>query len=292
MPRSMTGFGVGQETVNGHRITVEVRSVNNRYLEIALKLPRALYAFDSALRDAVRARVERGRVSVYANEEWDETAAPQFKIDIAKARRYALAMDQLRRELNLTGSVTLDHLLSLPELIAPLEDEAYNEQLWNLTQAALNKALDAFMDVSDREGRNLAADLTERLNNIEADLTEIRNSAAQQVSQYRERLLARLGELMDDARLDPARLETEVSLAADRLDISEEIVRLTSHVGLFRQTLKNDKSIGKTLGFVLQEMGREANTIGSKSWMVEISQAAMRIKETLEQMREQVQNLE
>ena len=161
-----------------------------------------------------------------------------------------------------------------------------------MTSQATEQALQALVDVSSREGENLVADLLARITAFHEELDAIREQVSEQVSQYRTRFLQRLEELLNDTRLDQARLETEISLAADRLDISEEITRLASHIDLFESTIKRNDPVGKTLGFVLQEMGREVNTIASKSWMIEISQAAIRMKEILEQIREQVQNIE
>ena len=292
MPRSMTGYGVGIASRNGHNIIVELRSVNNRFLDLNIKIPRALYPHEQDLRDLIRARLERGRVSILVKEEWDKNYSPNIRIDKGKARRYAEALEELRNGFGLGGEVRLEHLLAIGDLFSIDEDEAYSIQLWELTRDAGKQALDGLIAVSKREGENLVADLTKRIDFIKSEKENIRRMTEGQAIQYRDRLTQRLEELLGDNRIDPNRLETEIAFAADRLDISEELVRLESHIDLFQKNLNSSKSSGKTLGFILQEMGREANTIASKSWLVDISQAAIRIKETLEQVREQVQNLE
>ncbi|MFH0765183.1 MAG: YicC/YloC family endoribonuclease [Calditrichota bacterium] len=292
MARSMTGYGGGQATAGGLAVAVEVRGVNNRFLDIAFKLPKALSAHESDVRDIIRARINRGRISVFVSEEWTENLTSGVSYDRGKAAQYARALEQMRRELNLGGEVRLEHLLAVDNLFAAGEDDAYRSQLWALVSDALLQALDSFMTVSRREGKNLEHDLIARLAEVRREWEAVKILAAQQTSEYRDRLLARLEELMGDHRLDPTRLETEIALAADRLDISEEITRLGSHLDLFAQTLKNSDAVGKTLNFIVQEMGREVNTIGAKSWMVEISQASIRMKDILEQIREQVQNIE
>ncbi len=292
MPRSMTGFGLGQADENGHSVTVECRSVNNRYLEVSFKLPRVLYSFETKLRDIIRSKIQRGRVSVFIKEEWDRQSSPSFKIEEGKARSYMNALNELSKTLNLSSQVDLDHLITIPDLISPVVDESYRERLLNLTVSALEAAMEEFIAVSTAEGDNLVADMFERLALIEQEKATIGELAGLQVKIYRDKLEERLRELLTDNRLDPQRLEAEIALTADKLDISEELVRLDSHLKLFRNTLEGDKPVGKSLGFTLQEMGREANTIASKAWLVDISQAAIRIKEIIEQMREQIQNLE
>lgn len=292
MARSMTGYGIGQSLGDGLSVIVELRSVNNRFLDLHIKIPRTLYSNEQDLGDLVRNRINRGRISILVKEEWVGDKGPNIQLDRGRAVKYAEALDALNNILDLRDDIRLDHLLAADDLFSVEEDETYREQLWKLTSQATEQALQALVDVSSREGENLVADLLARITTFHEELDAIKEHASEQVSQYRTRFLQRLEELLNDTRLDQARLETEISLAADRLDISEEITRLASHIDLFESTIKRNDPVGKTLGFVLQEMGREVNTIASKSWMIEISQAAIRMKEILEQIREQVQNIE
>ncbi|HHE47190.1 MAG TPA: YicC family protein, partial [Bacteroidetes bacterium] len=289
---SMTGYGFGRAADEGLDVTVELRSVNNRFLDINLRLPRALYPHDPEIRESVRKRIERGRVTLVANVEYIDDQAPDIHLNRPKLMAFARQLEQLRRELKLEGGIRLEHLLTVEDVFVASDDETYRSRLWKLCRSALEEALNEIIDASTVEAEALCRDIVERIVGVEEQLGKIRVAAATQVEEYQQRLQTRLEEILSDERIDRNRIETEVALAADRLDISEEIVRLDSHLRMFSAKVNNDGPIGKTLGFILQEMSREANTIASKCWALEISQAAIRIKELLEQVREQVQNIE
>jgi uncharacterized protein (TIGR00255 family) len=288
----MTAFGVGRASDDSLSIAAEARSVNNRFLDLSLRLPRGLYPFEGEVRELVRSHAERGRVTLTVTEEWVGDNAGDVKIDRAKAAHYARLLRELQTLAGVNEELTLDHLLAAGDMFISSEDEEYRQRLWNIARQAIETALVEMNASGKREGDVLVRDMLTRLKSIREGFAQIRNLAASQIGEYRLRLTARLQEMLIDSRLDKTRLETEIAIAADRLDITEEIVRLGSHLDLFEATLKKEGAVGKTLGFVLQEMGREVNTIASKSWMVEISQIAVGMKETLEQLREQVQNLE
>jgi uncharacterized protein (TIGR00255 family) len=288
----MTGYGIGEISADGRRISVEIKSVNNRFLDVNLRTPRSLNPHEGKLRKLIGKRLSRGRVSVQVLETWEKESSPKISINLARAKNYVDSLRQVARELDINSDVSLDNLLATGDLFESEEDTEYRDKLWELTSTACNIALDALIEVSLKEGKNLSVDLHERLDQIISERKMIDKYAHGQMKVYAERLKARLGDLFDDARIDPTRLETELAISADKLDISEEIVRLNSHIDIFQDTLDNKKAPGKALGFILQEMGREANTIASKSWLIEISQSSMRIKEILEQIREQVKNIE
>jgi len=292
MAQSMTGYGVGKASHDGLSVSAEIRCVNNRFLDLSFRTPRALYSRESEMRELIQGRLHRGRVSLAITEEWSEDHGPEIKIDRPRIRQYHRQLQELRDELGLKDEVRLEHLLSMENILAPSEDDDYRETLWSLTREAVIKALDSLIVTAQREGAALRTDMNTRLAGMELLVERLQELAKTQVLEYRQRLTQRLEELLGDERLDRNRLELEIAVAADRLDITEEIVRLQSHLSLFKKTIAEEGSIGKTLGFVLQEMGREANTIGSKSWMIDISQTAIRIKEILEQIREQLQNIE
>lgn len=292
MTRSMTGFGTGIATDSGLSITVEIRGVNNRFLDINLRLPRALYSRDPEIRDLVHKRIQRGRMSLYVNEEFTDDQVPDVRLDRSRAIGYARELKRLIEDLGLNEELRLEHLLTIDDLVISADNESYRERLWQLFKAAFDQALDQFISASTREGEILRKDILERIEAIGEQLEIIGTAADEQVVNYHEKLTARLSEMLDDNRLDRNRLETEIALTADRLDISEEIVRLNSHRKMFSETLDMKEPVGKTLNFTLQEMGRETNTIASKSPAMDISQAAIKIKELLEQIREQVQNIE
>ncbi len=290
--RSMTSFGAGRAGDQSLSIVAEARSVNNRFLDLSLRLPRSLYPFEGEVRELVRGRIERGRVTLTVTEEWIGESAGDVKIDRGKALHYTRLLRELQELAGLSGELRLEHLLSTGELFVTSEDEEFRRRVWGFAKEAIEAALKEIDASGRREGDILTRDMIERLATVKSGLVQIRNLAAGQNAEYRRRLTQRLADMLDDSRLDKTRLETEIAIAADRLDISEEIVRLGSHLDLFDATLRRDGAVGKTLGFVLQEMGREVNTIASKSWMVEISQIAVGMKEILEQVREQVQNIE
>lgn len=288
----MTGFGVGRAGDETLRVVAEARSVNNRFLDIALRLPKGLFPFESDIRELVRSRAERGRVSLTVTEEWSDGSVGDVRLDRAKALHHAKLLRELQDLTGAAGEIKLEHLLATGDLLVSTEDDQLRRRLWGTSREAILSALDAMGDSGRREGELLARDMEARLATVREDYETIKRLAAGQTQEYRSRLTARLAECLGDSRLDHNRLETEIALAADRLDITEEIVRLGSHLDLFAATLKKDGAVGKTLSFVLQEMGREVNTIASKSWLFDISQVAVQMKETLEQIREQVQNLE
>lgn len=292
MARSMTAYGVGKAGDTNLSIVAEARSVNNRFLDLSLRLPRELYALEGDIRDLVRKRIERGRVTLTITEEWVGESGGGLRIDKAKALRYHSLLQELQELTGVKGDIRLDHLLNAGDVFISQDDDDANRTIWALTKQAVEDALNDFDACGRREGDLLAKDMLERLAGIREGLAQIKVLAASQATEYRKRLTARLEEMLADTRLDRNRLETEIAISADRLDISEEIVRLGSHIELYQSTLARSGAIGKTLGFALQEMGREVNTMASKSWMVEIAQIAVGMKETLEQLREQVQNIE
>ena len=292
MARSMTGYGVGKTSAAGINLTAELRSVNNRFLDLAIRLPRMLYPFESNIREICRKRIERGRLSVFINVEYTGDQSLDVRLDHVRIKSFARQLEELRKELKLDDPVRLEHLLTADDLFVPNDDEAQRRQLWDLSREALNQALDGLIEGGQQEAETLCADIASRIETVAELVGQIKDYASKQMVEYHHRLKARLTEIIEDNRIDPNRIETEIALSADKLDISEEIVRLESHLKMFRSTIRQKSAIGKSLGFVLQEMSREANTIASKSWALEIAQAAIKIKELLEQIREQVQNIE
>lgn len=288
----MTGYGTGIASNSGLSVTVEIRGVNNRFLDVNLRLPRALYSRDPEIRDLIHKHIQRGRISLHVNEEFIDGRVPDIRLDKPKAVAYARELKRLSDELGLIGELRLEHLLAIDDLFISADDESYRERLWELFKDALEQALDQFISASTREGETLRKDILQRCEVIGEQIEIIGAAADEQVVNYHKKLTGRLEEMLDDNRLDRNRLETEIALSADRLDISEEIVRLNSHLKMFGETFGRKKPVGKTLNFTLQELGREINTIASKSSVMEISQAAIKVKELLEQIREQVQNIE
>lgn len=292
MIRSMTGYGIGIAKRDGHCITIELRAVNNRFLDLSLRIPKSLYSNEKQLREIISAELTRGRVTLILTEEWEKSVDQQLDIDTGKAKSHYNALNKLKNDLNLSGEITISQVLDSGDFFTNKLDDEYQTRLWDLTKQATRLALKEFTDICLLEGKNLRSDLLNRADLIQKEVEFIEKQATGQVPQYRERLINRLEEMLRDSRLDGDRLELEIALAADKLDISEELVRLHSHLNLFRITLQKEGAVGKSLGFILQEILREVNTVGSKSWIEGIAKSTIKIKEILEQIREQAQNIE
>ncbi len=296
MVRSMTGYGAAEPSADGGRWWVEVRSTNHRFLEVVVRLPRELGALEDRVRAAVAERVRRGRVEVLVRE--DSGLRPrEAVVDTALARRYADALERLRRELGLAEPVTLGALLALPEVVRLEETRPDPEATWETLQPVLRRALDRLVDMRAAEGGRLAADLRERLSRLEGWVERVARRAEELPRAYAQRLRQRVAELLRsldvDQTPDEARLALEVAAFADRCDVREELVRLRSHLQEARALLEgSDGSVGRKLEFLLQEMQREVNTVGSKAADLEVTRAVVEMKSELEAIREQVQNVE
>ena len=295
MLESMTGYGSAEAVESGARTLVELRSVNNRFAEISVKLPRQLLSYELEVREMIRAHFQRGKISVFIQIQLDEEHPISVSINSAKVRAYKELLDTLVREADLVTPVTLDHLLRFPEIFdngATSLD--YVDQLWPFVKNLLQEAIARLKAMRRREGEELSVDFTARIAEIEKSLTLVTTIAAENLELVRKRLAAKVEVIAGkDLTYSRDRLEMELVLAADKLDITEELTRFASHNKFFLEELQNDDSgTGRKLNFLLQEQLREANTIASKSQNAEISQKIVQIKETLEKIREQLQNIE
>ncbi|RMH52467.1 MAG: YicC family protein [Bacteroidetes bacterium] len=291
MIASMTGFGRGRARVDDVMATVEMRSVNNRFCEVSVRLPRALAARENDVQALVKQAFERGRISVQIQLERTGPQAP-VRVDEAAARGYAALLETLRRAAGVSDPVRLEHLLTFSsELLVPVEEEA-DEAVWAAVEQALAEAVAGMQTMRRQEGAALQADLQQRIDRLAEELARVEARAPERVREARQKLHDRLADLLGDDRLDPDRLEQEIALLADRLDVTEECVRLRSHLQLFAEALHSDEAVGRKLNFIAQEINREVNTIGSKANDAAVAHAAVRMKEELEKIREQVQNVE
>jgi len=291
MPESMTGFGRGAATAEGHEVSVEVRTVNGRYFEAAVRLPRPLADRETDVQARARAALERGKVSVTVQAERAAHIAP-LRVDEDAARAYAALLNRLRWATEVQAPVTLDHLLQFREVFTTAETSGDTGALWAATAGALDDALAACRAMRRHEGDALAHDLRARLDTIEAELAAVEAAAPARAAAHLDALRQRLAVLLGgESRLDPDRLALEVALLADRLDVTEECVRLRSHLAQFRDTLAEDGAVGRRLNFLAQELNREINTIASKANDPGIAHRAVVMKEELEKVREQVQNV-
>lgn len=290
--RSMTGFGAGEIATATGRYGVEIRSVNHRFSEVVVRLPRDLSPLEDRVRGLVQSRVLRGRLDVAIVRD-DYARRPRtVKADVELAKAYVAALDGLRETLPVSGGLDLSLLLSLPDLVKVEEEKEDVEASWPAVERGVGAALDRLVAMRDAEGARLAGDLRERLLRIQHLADAIAERAPGVVEDYRARLGRRVAELAGAVAVDPARLATEVAVFADRADITEELTRLRGHLEQSRATLSESGAIGRTLEFIVQEMGRETNTIGSKANDLEITRRVIAVKGELESLREQIQNVE
>lgn len=289
---SMTGYGRSEKTFDALRISAEMRSVNNRHCEIGMKTPRELNAMESDIRERIRSRIIRGRISLLITLERDATDESLLTLDPEAANVCYRALEELTETVGAPGPVTLDQLLHFSDVFVKQHERMLNEELKKQVMETLDAALDDLIAMRRTEGVSLGEDLIERVQQTERILREIVNLTEDQPKLQLEKMLGRIEQLTISEPLDPGRLEQEMAFLADRLDISEECVRLESHNQRFLETIAGSEPAGKRLGFLLQEMNREANTISAKSASVEISHLAVSLKEEIERAREQIQNLE
>jgi uncharacterized protein (TIGR00255 family) len=292
MLRSMTGFGAGDLTTAAGRYTVEARSLNHRFLEVVVRLPRDLSSLEDRIRALVQRRILRGRVEIAIIRENYGKRARTVKIDVDLAKTFTSALNDLKQALELPGIADLSMLVGLPDLIKVEEQKEDLEASWPPISEGVGQALERLVAMREAEGAQLARDLGERLERLSQRADEIERRAPLVVKDYAGRLKRRIGELAGTIPVDEGRVATEVAMFADRCDIAEEVTRFRSHLAQIRQTLDGDGAIGRTLEFIVQELGREANTMGSKANDLEIARAVIAIKGELESLREQIQNVE
>lgn len=288
---SMTGFGKAEAKTKLGRLSVEISSVNNRFLEISTKLPRPFFAVESKIRDMISAHINRGKVYLYVGFDESDDSATKYTINEAAAKSYLKQLKKVQKELKLGGEITIKDLLALPEIAEPPRQTFDEATIWGPVSKVVKAALKELIAMRKREGAAIAADMKARLDAITATTKEIESHAGEYVELYRERIKKRLDELLE-MPVDKARIEEEVVIAAERTDITEECTRLKIHTDEFRKSLKNAGASGKRINFVLQEMNREANTIASKCSDLRISTSVISLKEEVERLREQIQNVE
>jgi len=288
----MTGFGAGRGEAAGEALTVELRAVNGKFCEVKPRLPRELVSLEPDLTKAIKSRISRGMIDVFVRRESSSAHAVTPKIDVPLAAAYAKALRDLKDELGLAGEPTVHEVATMEGVLSLGEAPPDTEKLASALQTALQNALDALDQMRRKEGEALARDLTTRLATIETHAKEIQRLAPLQVEAAKDRLAARIAELTRGVPLDPARLAQEVALIADRTDVAEELTRLASHLDQSRGLIRSDAPAGRKLEFLVQEINREINTIGSKSQQAGIAQLVVDLKAELERIREQVQNVE
>ncbi len=293
MIESMTGYGNGEATEKGITFTVELRSVNNRFLEISSRIPRSLSQRENEIRDIVKTKIARGKISINATRQDEANGELAIHIDEKKAKAVSKLLQQLRKTVKSKEPVRLEHLLHFSEIFESKEVAEDDEAEWNVFKAALSKAVDSLKTMRTKEGSELSKDMRTRVLDINAKLDTIEELSKQRIPEERTRLNERIAQLVTDKSvIDNQRLELEIAILSERLDVTEECVRFRSHNKFFLEALSSKESEGRKLNFMIQEMNREANTIGSKCNDVQIAHLVVSIKEELEKIREQLQNIE
>lgn len=289
---SMTGFGKAEVSTKAGVFSVEMSSVNNRFLEIQIRQPKQFAALETNLRELIGSKLSRGKVSVYVNFAEPEGSVRRYPINEEAARTYHRQLTGLKKKLKLAGEITVADLLVFPDVVSAPNGEYDESALWKGLKKAAMKALEDMSAMRRREGEAIKKDLLTRLKTLEELNKRIAKNAGGVVERYRQKLNRRLDELLAGRSIDPVRLEEEVAMAAEKADISEECTRLESHIQQSRKVARSSQPVGKQLNFLLQEFNREANTIASKCTELDISRDALSIKEEVEKLREQIQNIE
>ena len=292
MIRSMTGFGRRQTPWQDGSVTVEMRSVNHRFLEIACRLPRSLSHLEDAFKKAIQQRCARGRIDITVTVQGGKGRTGSVNLDQPLAKQYHQALRTLKKSLKLSGSIDLALMAGLRDVVSISDQATEDPKLAKTVQQLTTMALTDLEDMRTREGKALAEDMRARIQTIRGHQTLIAGRSPLLAQETFNRMKVRVEKLLGSEIPDPSRLYQELALYADRGDITEEIVRLDSHMIQFEQTLNRTESVGKTLDFLLQEIGREVNTIGSKANDAEIAGHVVQMKAELERIREQVQNVE
>ena len=288
----MTGYGRAVETVNGREFTVELRSVNNRYLDCSVRLPRILSFAEDAVKQAVKASVSRGKVDVFISLRTETEEDVVVTLNRGVLEGYLTAMRQMVTEFGVQDDISVSTVSRLPEVFTVEKQEVDEDQLLNDLLSVVGKALEGYDAMRTREGAALDADLRSRGETILSLVSQVEQGNGQTVIDYRTRLELKLREVLENTAIDESRILTEAAIFADKVAVDEETVRLRSHLQQMNSMLSGGGAIGRKLDFLLQEMNREANTIGSKCTDVKLARIVVDIKAELEKIREQTQNIE
>lgn len=292
MIKSMTGFGRCELSNEKRKITVELKSVNHRYLDVNIRMPKKLNFFESAIRTLLKEYMQRGKVDMFISYEdySEQTLAVKYNATIAK--EYLTYLQQMADEFNLENDIRVSSLSRYPEVLTMEEQSADEDELWSDLSQAIREACTQFVATRTTEGEHLKQDLVEKLHHMRDNVDKVEQRAPQIIAEYRSKLMEKVNELLGDTQIDEARLSTEIVLFADKICTDEETVRLKSHITSMLNALERSEGIGRKLDFIAQEMNREANTILSKSNDLETSDIAIALKTEIEKVREQIQNIE
>ena len=292
MIRSMTGYGSAELERDGLRLTAEIRSVNHRFCEVSLRSPKAVSLFEDRIRQLISDRFSRGKFNLTITWSGAGETGEELKVNEPVVDRYVALLEKLRERYHIDSGLDLRTLATLPDVFTWEQTALSDEETWVMVRDLVDHACDSMNAMKAREGHSLGKDLMGRLGILRQQLDLVAERAPQRPQEAKDRLLARLKVLLGDIEMDPVRVAQEVALMADRLDYTEECVRLAAHLEQFHGLIDGPELAGRKLNFLLQEMNREANTIGSKANDVEVARAVIVMKEEIERLREQVQNVE
>ena len=293
MLKSMTGYGKGERSNNDFKIKAELKSVNHRYLDITVKLPRYLIYLEESIKKLVKERLGRGKVDVFINLDFESLSSLEVKVDIPLAMSFKQALSDLKEQLQLDDSIRLGNILSIPDVIRTEKRDLDEASVWETLKGALESALDQISSMREAEGLQLKLDMLAKLNVIEGIVEEVRSRSPRVVEEYKKKLNDRVQSLLEDPSvIDQDRLALEVAIYADKSSIDEELTRMNSHIGQFRAIVDEEGAVGRKLDFLIQEFNREVNTMGSKSGDSIIVNKVVELKSEIEKIREQVQNIE
>ena len=292
MVNSMTGYGGAKDKDAAYKLSVEVKSVNNRYLDTSVRMPRSFMFAEDTVKNAVQTHISRGKVDVFIALDSSVGDGMAVTVNEALAAEYKAAIDKIGSELGISSEVTAYQLCRLQDVLVPDKKEIEKEEALSALMAVLSSALADFDSMRGCEGKKLSDDISDRLDTIEKYIDFIEKRSPQTVEEYRERLTRRMMEVLENKQIDENRILTEAAIYADHIAIDEETVRLRSHISQMREMLSADFPVGRKLDFIVQELNRETNTIGSKCNNKEITRTVLDMKSEIEKIREQVQNIE
>lgn len=292
MVKSMTGFGHAEAVSEKRKLTVEMKSVNNRYLDVNIRMPKKFSAFEAQIRNVLKEYVSRGKVDVFISEETFAEGAGEVVLNTALARQYMDACNSISSELGIDGQVKITDIARFPDVITVREPETDEDELWAEIESVVRACTEKFNAARIAEGERLRADLTEKLHQMESNVAFIEEHEPQIMADYRARLMKKISDILEDRTIDENQLATALIIYSDKICTDEETVRLKSHIIQMIDELGKDESVGRKLDFLAQEMNRESNTILSKAGDLATSNVGIELKTEVEKIREQIQNIE
>ncbi|WP_425448980.1 YicC/YloC family endoribonuclease [Dethiothermospora halolimnae] len=293
MIRSMTGFGRGENRDDKRQFTVEIKSLNHRYNDIIVRMPKHLNYLEEKIKKLVKSKIKRGRIEIYINLDYIGEGSVDVKVDLPLAKAYRESLEALSNELKIMDHISMELISTFPDILKVEKSEEDEEKVWTCLKLSIEEALEKMIEMRVSEGKELSQDIKTRGAEIQKIIKDIEARSTKVIEEYKDKLTNRIDELLDDKyEIDEGRLANEVAIFADKSNINEELVRLYSHINQLNKILESEGSVGRKLDFLVQEMNREANTIGAKSSDVSITNCVVDIKSELEKIREQVQNIE